>query len=86
MTLTIDRAGRVVIPKPIRDKLGLRAGSTLEMIETFDGLSLKPAEEKSPFERRGRFLVYTGEVPAGWDPVKAIEEDREARDRKIPGY
>jgi bifunctional DNA-binding transcriptional regulator/antitoxin component of YhaV-PrlF toxin-antitoxin module len=27
MTLTIDGAGRVVIPKPIRDKFGLHAGS-----------------------------------------------------------
>jgi AbrB family looped-hinge helix DNA binding protein len=86
MTLTIDGAGRVVIPKPLRDKLGLHAGSTLEVLETPDGVTLKPAERKSSLERIGRFLVYTGEVPAGFDVVKAVEEEREAQDRKNLGY
>lgn len=86
MTLTIDGAGRVVLPKPIRDRLGLRAGSTLEMVETPEGVTLKPADRESCLVRKGGFLVYTGEVPAGFDVVKAIEEERESRDRKIPGY
>lgn len=86
MTLTIDGAGRVVIPKPLRDKLGLRAGSALEVVETSDGVTLKPAERKSSLERIGRFLVYTGEVPDGFDVVKAVEEEREAQDRKNLGY
>jgi AbrB family looped-hinge helix DNA binding protein len=86
MTLTIDGAGRVVIPKPLRDKLGLHAGSTLEVVETPEGVTLKPAERKSSLTRIGRLLVYTGEVPAGFDVVKAIEDDREAQDRKNLGY
>ena len=86
MTLTIDGAGRVVIPKPVRDKLGLRAGSTLEMLETPEGVTLKPANQESSLVRKGNFLVFTGELPAGFDIVKAIEEEREARDRKILGY
>jgi AbrB family looped-hinge helix DNA binding protein len=86
MTLTIDGAGRVVIPKPLRDKFGMHAGSTLEVLETPDGVTLKPAEQKSSLARIGRLLVYTGEVPAGFDVVKAIEEEREAQDRKNLGY
>jgi AbrB family looped-hinge helix DNA binding protein len=85
MTLTIDGAGRVVIPKPVRDRLGLRAGSTLEVLETPEGVTLKPAEQGSPLKRIGRFLVITSEPPPGFDVVKAIEEEREARDRKIWG-
>jgi len=86
MTLTIDDAGRVVIPKPLRDKLGLRAGSTLEVLETPEGVTLKPADRKSPLARQGRFLVITSELPPGWDVLKAIEEEREAQDRKNLGY
>jgi AbrB family looped-hinge helix DNA binding protein len=86
MTLTIDGAGRVVIPKPLRDKLGLHAGSTLEVVETSEGVTLKPAERKSSLTRIEGLLVYTGEVPAGFDVVKAIEEEREAQDRKNLGY
>ena len=86
MTLTIDGAGRVVIPKPVREKWGLHAGSSLEMLETPEGVTLKPADQESCLVRKGKFLVFTGELPAGFDIVKAIEEEREARDRKILGY
>jgi AbrB family looped-hinge helix DNA binding protein len=86
MTLTIDSAGRVVIPKPVRDKLGLHAGSVLEMLETPEGVTLRPADQESFLVKKGSFLVYTGEVPAGFDVVKAVEEEREARDRKILGH
>jgi AbrB family looped-hinge helix DNA binding protein len=72
MTLTIDAAGRVVIPKPLRDKLGLQAGSTLEVLETSDGVTLKPADRKESLERIGSLLVYTGEVPDEYDIVRAI--------------
>ena len=85
MTLTIDRAGRVVIPKPVRDKLGLRAGSTLEMLETPEGVTLKPADRKSPLAMERGFLVITSELPPGYDMTNAVEEEREARYRKIWG-
>lgn len=34
MITTIDRAGRLVIPKTIRDRLGLRGGEAVEVEET----------------------------------------------------
>jgi AbrB family looped-hinge helix DNA binding protein len=36
MKVTIDRAGRVVVPKPLRDALGLAPHTVLE-IEAIDG-------------------------------------------------
>jgi AbrB family looped-hinge helix DNA binding protein len=38
MTLKIDKAGRIVLPKPIRQRLGLRAGAALEVRETAEAL------------------------------------------------
>lgn len=43
MTLKIESGGRIVIPKPIRDRLGLHAGRDIEVIETPAGLLLKSA-------------------------------------------
>jgi AbrB family looped-hinge helix DNA binding protein len=36
MRTTIDGAGRIVVPKPLRDQLGLTAGTELEL-EAVDG-------------------------------------------------
>jgi len=35
--------------------------------------------------KKGSFWVHTGELPAGYDIVKAIDEDREDRIRKTWG-
>jgi AbrB family looped-hinge helix DNA binding protein len=51
MNVTIDKAGRLVVPKEIRDRMGLRAGDELE-IEEFNGkieLS-KPRSERKLIE------------------------------------
>jgi AbrB family looped-hinge helix DNA binding protein len=43
MRTTIDRLGRVVVPKPIRDKLRLAGGETLEVEERDGVIELRPA-------------------------------------------
>ncbi|MEO6120554.1 MAG: AbrB/MazE/SpoVT family DNA-binding domain-containing protein, partial [Acidimicrobiales bacterium] len=42
MRTTIDGAGRVVVPKAIRDSLGLTAGQPLEIIERDGVAELRP--------------------------------------------
>ena len=86
MTLTIDKAGRLVLPKPVRDRLGLHEGSQLELHETSDGLILKQTEQEPSMIKKNGMWVHTGKVPAGFDVVEAIREDREDRLRKIGGW
>ena len=42
MTLKIDKVDRIILPKPVRDRLGLQAGSDLEIRETPEGIVLRP--------------------------------------------
>ena len=39
-TVSIDAAGRIVLPAPIRARLGLAAGMFLVLVEEHDGVSL----------------------------------------------
>ena len=85
MTVQIDKAGRIVLPKPIRDRLGLQAGVDIEIEETVSSIVLRPRDQKSALVKKDGLLVYTGEVPASFDAVRAIGEEREERMRKVWG-
>lgn len=84
MTAKIDEAGRVILPESIRDRLGVAAGSDLEVQETPEGVLLRRSESRSSVVKDELGLwVYTGELPPGFDLRRAIEEDREDRMRKL---
>ncbi|WP_186243878.1 AbrB/MazE/SpoVT family DNA-binding domain-containing protein [Mycobacterium simulans] len=59
MRATIDKAGRLVIPKPLRDHLGLRPG---EVEVTADGAALRveALSGESLGERDGRLVIPAG--------------------------
>jgi AbrB family looped-hinge helix DNA binding protein len=46
MRTTIDAAGRVVVPKVIRDRLGLVGGEELEIVERDGGIEISPPVTK----------------------------------------
>ncbi len=77
METTIDRFGRVVIPKRLRDEHGLHAGSTLVVEESEDGIVLRPAAEETPLVHRGGVLVFAGHATT--DLRNAVRSHREER-------
>ncbi len=65
----------MVIPQPIRDRLGLRPGEVAGDV-TVDGASLRvelPAEDDLG-ERAGRLLVPTTGTPFDDDDVRALRD------------
>ncbi len=78
-TITIDAAGRFVLPKSIRDRLHLRAGTKLRVDIVADKIELTPEPDADVrIERRGKRMVIVGGPP--FDAVKAIKADRDDRD------
>ena len=58
-TVTVDRAGRVVLPKTLRDELRLEAGDSLQLESEGERVTLRPIRSKSPLrkERGVLFLI-----------------------------
>lgn len=86
MQVSIDKAGRIVVPKPLRDRLDLRPDTRLEIVETPDGIVLKPPSQELVWKHdENGHLVYTGSVPAdiNWDTL--VDDMRDERIRKIGG-
>jgi AbrB family looped-hinge helix DNA binding protein len=79
MRLKLDKLGRVVLPKPLRARYGLRAGTELEIVEGAQEFALRPVRSGPSLVEVGGILVHQG-VPKGeLDIVNAIREDREER-------
>jgi AbrB family looped-hinge helix DNA binding protein len=51
MQTTIDRAGRIVVPKPLRDALSLSGGETLELSVRDGRLEAEPVPTPMRLER-----------------------------------
>lgn len=85
MTLTIDKAGRMILPKPVRDRLGLREGSRLELLETADGLVLRHADDEPAMVKKDGMWVHMGQLPAGYDILNSVRDLQDDRIRKLAG-
>ena len=85
MDVTIDKFGRIVIPKVVRDSLGLKAGSELqvEITEEETGertIALRPGQEKALLIDEDGLLVYTGVLKVqDFDVVEHIRVTRDER-------
>jgi AbrB family looped-hinge helix DNA binding protein len=80
MKTTLDRFGRVVVPKDIRDRLGLRPGAEIEIDEKGYEIVLKPVEHEPSLMVKEGVLVYSGSATG--DLSGAVRTHREERLRK----
>jgi AbrB family looped-hinge helix DNA binding protein len=72
MEVSVDSLGRIVIPKPLRDALGLTAGSKLDISRYGAGLQLVPGGRTARLVLEDGFLVIDGETPIDDDVVFAL--------------
>ena len=90
MNTTIDKAGRLVIPRPLREQAGLTPGTELTL-EYRDGkIEIEPVRRPVQIARRGSRLVLA--APPGASALnnaevnRILEEVREERTRRdAPG-
>ena len=59
-TVTLDKAGRVVIPKTLRDELHLEAGDRMELESEGESVTLRPVRSASPLNKEHGVWVFRG--------------------------
>lgn len=69
MEVTLDSVGRIVIPKALRDALGIRAGSTVDVTRYGSGLQLVPTGRTARLVEEEGALVATGDTQIDDDVV-----------------
>lgn len=74
--IAIDGAGRVVIPKAIRDSLGLHSGIELEIGADAERIILEPVAQEAPMTERGGILIVGGELAGEAIDAKAVQDER----------
>lgn len=65
----MDSVGRIVVPKPLRDALGLTAGSTVDISRYGAGLQLLPTGRTARIIEESGVLVATGDTAIDDDAV-----------------
>jgi AbrB family looped-hinge helix DNA binding protein len=70
-TVTLDRAGRLVLPKTLRDELRLAPGDSLTLESDGDQVTLRPVRSASALRKEHGIWVFRG-----GRKLTAMETDR----------
>jgi AbrB family looped-hinge helix DNA binding protein len=73
MRATIDRAGRLVIPKALRDSLGLVPGE-VEVTPDGAGLHIEPLANDDLEDEDGLLVIPAADVTIGDDLVRTLRD------------
>jgi AbrB family looped-hinge helix DNA binding protein len=81
--LTLDKAGRVVLPKPLRDQMQLGPGDTLQLERDGERIILRPVRPKAALKKEFGIWVYQGDLAdTSISDLIELERDKRSRDSR----
>jgi AbrB family looped-hinge helix DNA binding protein len=84
--LILDKAGRIVIPKPLREALSLEPGDALELERAGEAITLRPVRGTGPLTKeQGVWVFRTGQPLTAATTNEVLQRMREERDRANRG-
>jgi bifunctional DNA-binding transcriptional regulator/antitoxin component of YhaV-PrlF toxin-antitoxin module len=79
MEVRIDKSGRIVVRKPLRERLGFKPDTELEAVEQPDGVLLKRVEQRPSMTKIDGLWVHQGIPQPGANWERILEDVREER-------
>ena len=83
--VSIDKAGRVVLPKEVREDLAISGGDLLDLTVRGREVTLRPRQKKSGLQRKGKALVFCSQTAEGLsdeETRRVLDEVRSEREEK----
>jgi AbrB family looped-hinge helix DNA binding protein len=80
--VSIDKAGRIVLPKPVRERMRLFPGDDLLVEAETERITLRPVRSEAPLKKELGIWVYQGE-DSDVSIADLIERERETRMREL---
>lgn len=82
-TFTVDRLGRIVLPKRLRERYALNPGVALELTDTGSGILLTPRRVPTSLKQlRNGFPVLSLSGQTDVDVAALVERTRDERDAR----
>lgn len=75
METKIDSVGRIVLPKPLRDALGLTVGTTVDVSLYGQGLHVVPDTRTARIEKRSGRLVAVSKTKVTDEDIFRLVDD-----------
>jgi AbrB family looped-hinge helix DNA binding protein len=83
-TISIDRSGRLVLPKPVREQLQLEPGVSLELESFEDHIVLRPVRGNASMYKKQGVWVFRAGGPLKASVVReTIRRVRKEREQKL---
>jgi AbrB family looped-hinge helix DNA binding protein len=83
MELRIDKAGRIVVPKVLRERFGFHPDTELEALELTDGVLIKKAEERPSMIQVDGLWVHQGVAQPEANLDRVVNDVREERIKSV---
>jgi AbrB family looped-hinge helix DNA binding protein len=80
--IRMDKAGRVVLPKPLRDQFNLLPGDKLRLSVDGKSIKLEPTDAAGTLVRKGSVMIFRGDFVEPITTAKVdqlLEESRDGR-------
>jgi AbrB family looped-hinge helix DNA binding protein len=87
MVINVGQRGEIVIPKKMREELGIRVGGEVHITKTEDGLTIRPkASMEEMMKRWARIAKENGIDMSNYNSDDAYDEEMEDQQENVRRY